>query len=394
MDFAIVADDLTGAMDSGVRLVGAGYRAAVVFHGAPTLSFEGLDAVSADTDSRALEPEAARERVMEVASRLKGARVFYKKIDSTLRGNLAVEIEAAMEATGRKRAVVAPAFPASGRTTEDGVQLVHGVPVHETELARDPRNPVRESHLPTILAGIGPVASLGVEDLDELSVRQAMEDHRIVVAGAETDEHLEALAAAVSEPSKVLWVGSAGLAGALGAVYPGTHVGDDVPPLAPYRRVLAVVGSRSEVSREQSARLITVAEEIEEVLVSRGGVEEASRAARGVFGTGKSVLLRPNEEKGDPEVVVRELAEVSAGLAEEGLFEAMILTGGDTAIGVARRLEGEGILIEKEIEAGVPVGVFIGRWPCRVVTKAGAFGSPDTLETAFRHLVGEGKEEL
>src|SRR5215211_2220359 len=53
MLIAVIADDLTGAADAGVQLVSAGYRTAVVFGEAEVVA-DDLDAVSFDTDSRAM----------------------------------------------------------------------------------------------------------------------------------------------------------------------------------------------------------------------------------------------------------------------------------------------------------------------------------------------------
>src|SRR5829696_1376949 len=150
MLIAIISDDLTGAADTGVQLVRAGYRTAVVFQNSPLPDEVDLDAVALDADSRSLPAGFAAKRVVEAAHAVRDARVVYKKLDSTLRGPLAAEIAAALGATGRGTAVVAPAFPAAGRATVGGVQLVRGTPVHETEFADDPKAPVRQGHLPTL----------------------------------------------------------------------------------------------------------------------------------------------------------------------------------------------------------------------------------------------------
>src|SRR3954453_22347647 len=148
----IVADDLTGAADGGVQLARAGYRTAVAFHGAPVAADAArLDAVALDTDSRALAPDATRARVRDAVRAVAAAPIVMKKIDSTLRGHVGAEVGAALEAAGRRVAVVAPAFPAAGRTTDGGVQRLDGEPVHRTRFAHDPVSPVREAHLPTLL---------------------------------------------------------------------------------------------------------------------------------------------------------------------------------------------------------------------------------------------------
>src|SRR5215212_10845330 len=241
MRVAIIADDLTGAADTGVQLARAGYRTAVAFRDAPMPPAEDLDAVALDTDSRAMPAGFAAKRVLEAGRAVRRARIVYKKLDSTLRGPIAAELAAALGASGRGRAVVAPAFPSANRTTVDGVQLVRGVPVHETEARNDPRTPVHEGHVPTLLAAAFPsVASLSAEDLaDPAIVHQALEDAVCVVADAARDEDLEALVRTVPDPHEVLWAGSAGLAVALGRVYPGPHTGTAPPARA--RRVLIVV---------------------------------------------------------------------------------------------------------------------------------------------------------
>jgi D-threonate/D-erythronate kinase len=395
MRAAIIADDLTGAADTGVQLTRAGYRTAVAFRGAPVPPSKDLDAVALDTDSRAMPAGFAAKRVVEAAHAVRDARIVYKKLDSTLRGPIAAELSAALEGTGRERAVVAPAFPAAGRTTVGGVQLVRGVPVHETEAKNDPRTPVREGHVPTLLdASFPSVGSLSAEELvDASAVRRALDDARCVVADATRDEDLEALVRAVADPSEVLWAGSAGLALALANVYPGPHAGTTPASPAPVRGVLVVVGSLSGVARGQlrslsegyGCRAVSVAGE-------PGELEEVLGLAREALLEGACVVVH-SAEKRDPSgaagSVVGALAEVAVGLSEEGLIDALVLTGGETAVGVGRRLGAVGIRLEGEVEPGIPVGTLIGPSPYRVVTKAGAFGGPDTLVSVVEKLRGK-----
>lgn len=392
MNVAVIADDLTGAADTGVQLARAGYKTAVIFRG-EEVPAAGLDAVALDTDSRTRPAGFAAKRVIEAARAVRDARVVCKKLDSTLRGNVAAELSAALGATRRPRVVVAPAFPAAGRTTVGGVQLVHGVPVHETEMRNDPRTPVLEAHVPTLLAGSFPsVATLGVEDLaDPEKVRLTLEAE-CVVADAERDADLETLVRAVPDPSGVLWAGSAGLALALGGVYPGPGAGGVPASPGPARRVLVVIGSLSGVSREQLRRLV---EEYGDVAVPvhadrRGAVEEAAGIARRALSGGPCAVVHSPGERSRPGTggpVVRSLAEVAARLCGQGLFDALVMTGGSTAVRVALRLGASGIRLEGEVEAGVPWGTLIGPNPYTVVTKAGGFGGPDTLVGVVRSLV-------
>jgi uncharacterized protein YgbK (DUF1537 family) len=393
MLIAVIADDLTGAADTGVQFVHAGYRTAVFFRATEVLE-DDLHAVSFDTDSRTMPAGLAAKRVLDAAHAARGAHIVYKKLDSTLRGNVAAELAAALGGARRDRIIVAPAFPAAGRTTVGGSQRVHSVPVDETEMANDPHTPVREAHVPSVLAHeFSSVGTLGVEDLaDHERVRRTLEDCECVVADAVRDADLEALVRAVPDPDRVLWAGSAGLALALGSVYPGPCAGTAGVQRAPVRPVLVVVGSLSGVAREQVRRLVEAYGEVDVPVHGKesNAVQKAIEAARRALAGGTcAVVHSPEERVASSESVLGELAEVAALLSEEGLFEGLVLTGGATAVGVARRLGASGIRLEGEVETGVPMGVLAGPRPYPVVTKAGGFGGPDTLEGAVEALSGE-----
>src|SRR5215211_5650892 len=396
MLIAVIADDLTGAADTGVQLIHAGYRTAVFFRATEVLE-DDLDAVSFDTDSRAIPAGSAAKRVLDASHVAREAHVVYKKLDSTLRGNVAAELAAALGGARRDRVVVAPAFPAAGRTTVGGSQRVHGVPVDETEMANDPHAPVREAHVPSLLAGkFSSVGALGVEDLaDPELVRRTLEDCECVVADAERDADLEALVRAVPDPDQVLWAGSAGLALALGSVYPGPCAGDTGLQRARVHPVLVVVGSLSGVAREQVRRLVGEYGEVD-VPIEAGGagaLERTVAAVRDALARREcAVVHSPDDRVASSESVLGSLAEVVALLSERGLVEGLVLTGGATAVEVARRLGASGIRLEGEVETGVPRGTLIGPRPYPVVTKAGDFGGPDTLVGAVEALTHSAEE--
>jgi uncharacterized protein YgbK (DUF1537 family) len=407
---AVIADDLTGAADSGVQLTRAGYRTAVAFRGSPVPPAEDLDAVAVDTDSRAMSASSAAKLVVEAGHSVRGARVVFKKVDSTLRGPMAAELSAAMEATGREVAVFCPAFPDAGRTVSGGVLLVNGVPVHETGFRDDPVTPVRESHLPTLLSAVCPtLATLSTDDLGNAGrVQSVLASSNCVVADAGTDAELEALVRAVPDPASVLWVGSAGLVRAFGVVHAGPRaaVRDETPGSA--SRVVVVVGSLNRVARQQLEVLQREAYMAPVPLNAAGllgdpsedAMEVTIASARSALLDGRGVVVYSTAGRGFERMarteaarrVAEALAEVVTGLSEEELFDALVLTGGDTAVGVAQSLKATGVLLEGEIEPGVPVGTLIGPRPYRVVTKAGGFGDEGTLLKAVQTLLKGGKD--
>ena len=153
---AVLADDLTSALD-GAAPFAARLLAARVVLDASAVDSAGVVVISVDLDSRFLDPVMAEERFAAAAC-LPGARVLYKTVDSTLRGNIGAEIRGALRGSRRRRAVVAPAFPAAGRITLGGRQLVDGVPLERTLFADDPRTPVTSSRVADLLVGLDPTS--------------------------------------------------------------------------------------------------------------------------------------------------------------------------------------------------------------------------------------------
>jgi len=210
----VLADDLTGALDTAVQFAREDSPVTVLLRPHE----DDARVVVADTESRGLSPAAATRSLQGWIPLARG--LVYKKMDSTLRGPFAAEAEALGRALGKRGVLVAPAFPRAGRTVRQGVLHVHGIPVHETEAAADPGCPITDSRvreavrryvhscchtigLPTVREGVQAVTSA----LDALS--------GFAVADAETDADLAVLAKALVERSDWLPCGSAGLAEAL-----------------------------------------------------------------------------------------------------------------------------------------------------------------------------------
>src|SRR5512136_1164630 len=151
----VIADDLTGANDTGVQFAKQGLKTLVLIGVPASLAELDEDVLVVDTQSRASSPTEAYQKVTQTALLFKDRDRFqtiYKKIDSTLRGNLGSEIDAIMDARGLELAIVAPAFPANGRMTVGGCHFLGNAPLEATEISRDPLCPVTESHIPTLIA--------------------------------------------------------------------------------------------------------------------------------------------------------------------------------------------------------------------------------------------------
>jgi 4-hydroxythreonine-4-phosphate dehydrogenase len=188
---------------------------------------------------------------------------------------------------------------------------------------------------------------------------------------------------------------SAGLARALGAAHPGPGAAappprDDGAPAG----TLVVVGSANVVAREQMQRLLAAGVPHAGLGLSElgvGAVEACAAQARRALARDGACVVHPvgtGEGPDLPRRIAEALAEVTVRLAEDGLVGGLVLTGGDTAVGVARALGATGLRVDDELEPGVPIGRLLGPRAYRVVTKAGGFGSPDVLRTACEALAG------
>ena len=189
-----------------------GFATEVLFAGKPT----GADySVVIDTESRTVHPEHAYEIVSHAVEMVdfNEFRYVIKKVDSTMRGNIAAEIKAVDAHFHPELMIVAPALPDLGRTTLDGVQCSNGVEICRTELALDPKNPVVEDNLVRMLARTYEEQIFLKRLPDVRSKNLGFENGRIFVCDAETNEDLQKiLAAAGKTKRKTLYIGTAGLA--------------------------------------------------------------------------------------------------------------------------------------------------------------------------------------
>ncbi len=154
-NIGIIADDLTGANDTALQFHNKGCNTQLVLEVCDEIANKDLiQCLAISTESRNIPSLEAYDAVYKAASFMKtelNIEHYYKKIDSTLRGNIAREIFAMLNVLEYDAAIIVPSFPNEGRITIGGYQMLNGVPIERTEMARDPYSPIYESHIPTIL---------------------------------------------------------------------------------------------------------------------------------------------------------------------------------------------------------------------------------------------------
>ncbi len=364
----IIADDLTGAMDAAGPFAARGLCTWVVACpddcDASTLS--GAQVVSVNTESRHLDAVAAAARVTDCHRRVGGGGfpVVVKKIDSTLRGNVVAETVATLRATGLGTTVVAPAFPAQGRTVRGGRVFVRDVALEDTAFVHDALSPALAVPLAQAFAAAGVSA---------------------MVRDASTDADLDAIIADLPRTGPVpLIVGSAGITSALARALARQGSGRPAPNIT--GRIVYVIGSRAQASREQVARL---AADGAMVVRAPNGVPSSTPV---VADQDCLVLLAVPDDagrEGDAACVARSLAVHGLELARLPGTGALVATGGDTAIALLRASGNAALEVEGELMPGIACaklmldGAAIG-----LVTKAGGFGDPEALREIGRRLRG------
>lgn len=415
----ILADDFTGACDTGLAFARAGLRTfAVTGSESARLALMSSDVVALDTESRPCSPADAASRVRESISGLGDAcpGLAYKKVDSALRGNLASEVREAMRSLDLDLCLMAPAFPDAGRVTAGGYHLVHGVPVERTEVGKDPGSPVRGSFLPHLLEG-DPETSIHVIQLEDVAegaghIAAMAEGMRgsgptLVVLDAASNEDLRqiALAAAKIGPTPLL-CGSAGLAAHLAEAFAlRTSFQQRTPETTASGPVLFVSGTGESTTQRQisglRARSGVPGHEIHILAVSSdvrdGRISDLQkRVTEELTGelerTGLGVLsLVGIHEAGSREPVARGLrflATVVRDVLRSVNGAQLAVTGGWTALEVLGAMTAASVEILSECEAGVPIsrvadGPFEGR---RIVTKGGAIGDDETFVRVLETL--------
>lgn len=414
----VIADDLTGANDTGVQFARQGLATEVLLEGTALNPASDAAVTVVDTNSRAIPAEEAYKKVQTIAAQAQqgGFRHYYKKLDSTLRGNVGIELKAILDLGLHDFAFVMPAFPKNGRTTVGGQYLLNGVPLSATEIAKDPKCPVKETSLPELLRKQTNylVGHIGISELTKGAdaIRKAIEQYlksgcKLITCDVWLDEHFVLAAQAVNDISeRILWAGSAGLAECLPGLFGWlTNYEPSHPPLV-------IAGSVSAVTRNQVAQLAANGYEIVElevadhipwqppaighlmekiledlacgkkiVLTSGYHTEAIERAKIAGAKIGLSALEVS-------ETVSEILGWVGAAILRQQAVCGVVLTGGDTAVSVCRALGVTGIRVLEEIAPAIPLGEMKtseGKH-IRVVTKAGAFGNENALVIAVQKL--------
>ncbi len=416
----IVADDLTGANDTALQYFKKGYLSKILIdYTCESIQEEQKTdeaiAWAFSTESRNVDKELAFERTSNITRKLKDCfnfDNFYKKIDSTLRGNTGIEIIAMLEALEKDCAIVAPAFIEENRTTIGGYQLLNNFPIERTQVALDPKSPIYESYIIDILKkDLNPkfhdiiglvdfkIVSKGARPI-VLKINELFQaGKKIIVMDAMSKVDLEQIVLAIDKTNlDILPVGSAGLAIAI-----NKHL-DDIEKIKPNilnLPKLIISGSATNLTLKQIEKLketkkdikafdlttediieginekmlediITFLNEGYDVIVHSSYIKKEIETTNGA----NSLIDAAIAKDEFPSKITDYLADLTYQINQKSEFN-LISIGGETSFKCALKMKSNYLEIIDAILPAIPLCV-----DCHnqiMVTKSGNFGNQNTL---------------
>ncbi|CAN7444131.1 hypothetical protein LJR030_004581 [Rhizobium sp. LjRoot30] len=372
----LIADDLTGALDSGCAFA---TQAEPVLIGLPWQPLPEGPRIAVSTESRDLDEAGAMSAVTEMLQRLAlegdSQTLWFKKIDSVMRGHPVAETVAAVRAGSFQHCVFAPAFPDMGRVTVEGRQYLLGS--ERRQVGPDFR---------AAFAAWGMTAAVPAFNGDG-RVMAASGDQQVAVVDAETQETLVKRIASLQHgaPDRTLWVGTGGLAAALSG-------GRSLQATPPVRAV--IVGTTHPVTLGQIDHAVTSGRTAPERDGPGEDLEQLQQKCVAVLrpelhrNAQRPVLIAPSLSSADASETsarLRDLVpEIRIGNPADTAF---IVVGGDTLSKVLQSVGAKFLECFGEVSTGVPIcRVVGGSWDgVTLVTKSGGFGR----ESLLTHLLTE-----
>ena len=269
----IIADDLTGANDTALQFHNQGAKTKILLDASYTPGRKNLTEVWAiSSESRNCSAEESINRVSNSVKTFAenfSFEYYYKKIDSTLRGHIALETLTMVDILEYDAAIIIPAFPQEGRITVGGYHLLKGIPIGRTEIAMDPHSPIIESHIPTLLKSQlseDKKDLVGVLDLKTvmngagpilIKINELIsEGKKLIVADSTSITDIEQIALAVKKcDKKLLPTGTAAGAQVFGKSWLADIEAEKQTVKIPHLPKLIVSGTATQITAEQIQKL-------------------------------------------------------------------------------------------------------------------------------------------
>lgn len=405
VEFLIIADDLTGAIETGVQLAKQGISARVIHNPDTDLNhiLHEIDSavIVLNTESRHIDQKEAAERVGRVVkiSRERGIKHFYKKTDSTMRGNVGAELQAFQEETGQNSIPFIPAHPKLKRFTKEGYHYIGDQLLHETEFGNDPLEPIEVSFIPSLLQKqtnleVSLVARSGYDSIPK--------NRGILVFDCQSEKELKKIGEILLKNNLHHSIaGSAAMCEWLPTLFNLKSENSELPKF--HKPTLLVNGSLNKVSlnqvrfaHEKGIKIITLAQKLlsssnlkkspyfSQILTE---VQEEIQEGRNVILSSSDIqaeLNKKNYDKAEYGVVSKQIGTIVAAIINEVDIRSLSVIGGDTLMGIMNRLNCDFVAPITEILPGVGFSIAsFKNQSIQILTKPGGYGDKDVIVQIF-----------
>ena len=393
----IIADDFTGALDTGVKFAAKGAKTKVMTKWNDDFVNDPAEVLVLCVPTRHETPEDAYEMVRAVVEKADGkVGTIFKKTDSVLRGNVGAELTAVLEGSEANQLYFIPALPSMRRITLGGIHYISGIAVKNSVFGRDPFDPVTESYVPDLMhkQSDAHIESVSVEEA--ISAAPTSEDKTIYVYDCESSDTLDAeLKTLCKRGMPRLVAGCSGLAEAL-----ASRVGDEtrIAPRAMDGNLTVVCGSVNPISVAQ----MNFAErygfsrvhlsdpqflgDINALKVTAEGIEMIGRYAGGTIvdtlyaNNGVQRNVTEKELEKTRALISRRIGQLMKSMLEAGFEGRLMIIGGDTLLEFTNAIGCFELYPICEIDPGTVVFKleYQGK-EHEIITKSGGFGSEELL---------------
>ena len=412
----IIADDFTGALDTGVQFAACGISTNVVVGQTAELARCKSTVLVVDTETRHLPAMSAAAAIKTLTCRAVEAGVpcIYKKTDSALRGNIGAELAALLQASGARQLPFLPAFPQIGRTTENGIHYINGAPVNESPFGADPFEPVRCARVVDLIHLQTETSAAGSRALHEGDVPP--QNNGIIVFDASSAEDLQATGKVLFQNgTPAVLAGCAGFAAFLpqllglsdeaqrkvpqldprllvlcGSVNPITLRQMDVAEKAGFARLRLTPRQKLEPGFWESSDGKAALAEIEKMLASNPHCIIETNDAGSNQLTADYAAARGIDLNGLRVSIASSVGHMFGALFGSPNLGTLLLTGGDTLLQCMNCVGVQELEPVCELEKGVVLAHFTYKGCTRyVITKSGGFGQESLLVDLAKRIAGK-----
>lgn len=401
----IIADDFTGALDTGIQFAKSGADTITLVNvdmEAEDIAHMACEVLVINSETRHLEKKDAYRIIYGIVRRCVegGVPYLYKKTDSVLRGNIGAELKAVLDASGEKILAMVPAYPQIGRNTVEGICYVNEIPIADTLLGKDPFDPVKSSRVADLFLEENVYVRDRMHCEDELP---ALKTPGILIYDSDTPEEMDIIAEKlVCEYGVHMMAGCAGFAFFLSKRFHFNQKAGVLPKFS--CPLLVLCGSVSDISRKQIAyeeKQGTFHATLKDSQKKRGYLKTAEgrrwlENLRREFTTRKMLLLDTeipdfSGRRKEEETLRTDISELLGSIAGSligGCREAVVMViGGDTLLGFLKEMECRQIVPVEEVETGTVLSKIIdGKKKMWLLSKSGGFGGEELVTRVIDKL--------